>query len=1491
MPYLQQALDSAFGDGNPQEKGKAFELALCEALKKHPGDWGQSRFEQVWHWRDWPAIEEYFPDRKDRGIDLVARNTQDYGGGLVAIQAKYGKSEIPTEQIDSFLATASSNIFQNRVLVAERNIAKAGEVKLENAGAHVLRLKEIDDWVKDWRRYIPNHTQDIEIEFPQHELRGYQRDALDAIAANFEVNTRGKLVLPCGTGKSFVALKAAEENAGRGKSVLYLVPSISLMGQTMREWSRHSSFDHQYIGICSDITAGRDLDKRGSYIAGQYTELTMPVTTDLEKIKTVLRTPVPRHRMRVVFSTYQSSPKIQVALQDPDLEHVKFDLAICDEAHRTTGIEALEQSKSRVKPFQLIHQDEEIRVSKRLYMTATPRVFAENIRKRMAESNFDGQSYSMDDESVYGPEAYRMNFADAIDGGWLSDYKVVVIGVSEQEYFNRAKDNPIRFEDGKLVDANTVVRLAGCWDALATPQSQAPEVARDLGQLEENGLGNAKTAIAFTSTVKDSKLAEKLWQPVADWTEETKSEPDASYLKLSVQHLDANTPASERSTMIEGLREMGKGARGECKVLTNVGVLTEGVDVPALDAVVFLQSRSSPVDVTQAVGRVMRKAEGKEFGYVVIPVVVPTYKQIVDEDSAASLIDETDFKPVFDVIRALRSHDERIDHMLEARTMPVELRISTGGGGGGGEGGGFVPTELELRTAIEQLNSKLGSIMLDACGDRHMYPNWGTKAGAVCETIEVSLNALVENNEHVRSEFEIFHKSLTESVSPDISFDQTVRMVSHHLVTVPVFDELFSESMFAERNPITQSMSAIRRTINEAGTEFSKEREPLRRAYSMMNEAYKAADSPRKRLDVLREIFDGFFRKAMPGEVKTMGIAYTPIELVDFMIKSVDTLCRKEFGKGLTDRDVHILDPFAGTGTFLAHLLECKDPKGDYLIRDEDLNRKYQQELHANELVLLAYYIAALKIEETKHRRTAEAAGVERAQVIPYESFDRIVLADTFHMGESSRELEMVFDGLAWNTLRAKNQIEAPIRVIFGNPPWSAGRDDSSEVTRKTAYEGIAERIRSSYGEANRELNVTAAKALGNLFVAAFRWATDRLIANKNKVPAIIAFVSPNSLTDGTSLAGMRKVLRDEFSDIYVVNLRGNALKAGEAWQIEGDKVFGESSRNGVQITLLIRNPKKSSNAPATLRYAMVPERLKLNQKLEWLGDLSVESTEQFHIVPETPEHDWINLQDPSFKSLLPVCKGLKSRDQKFIADFHCLGITTACDTYVYAFSKADLERKIRLLIDEFNRCAVEYESSGYTNEKFTALTRSDSLAKIKWTDKLKKSLQKRKKLKFEPERVKEALYRPFTKCYLYEDFGILTAGKSAADLFKDKQAGTPPRSTSEQLNNSRLASSQANVGSTSIQQDERRDSFSSGDPSSVAIQSFEERNSLNKTAARSTRGESNEDPSVREVIPPPRKILVSSPSNKAIFGCLATNKLADLCSAGTQQANRLIAP
>ena len=517
MGFLQEVLRGLVADDPKMVvQGRRFERLVAGALRAHPGEYGRERFEEVWLWGEWPE-REVLGYGRDIGIDIVARQTPAYGGGLCAIQCKFWENEVPTKGVDSFLGASGTADFESRLLVATARVSKTGLAKLRKAEprCEVLHTSEMDRWVEDWRKFA--ETPDL-LEIPpapKHKLHEFQKDAVRAIAEKFGDADRGQLILPCGTGKSLVALRAAEKVAGLGGRVLYLVPSIALIGQTMREWSRQREMPLRYLGVCSDTAAARKGSAQAD-TAGDLTELSIPVTTDPVRLAKELSKPVPGDAMQVVFSTYQSSPKIAEA-QSRASEGWGFDLIICDEAHRTTGIEESKEGLG-VSPFRIVHDNARIRGNKRLYMTATPRVFTARQRKKIESPGFEGDSYSMDDEATFGERFYEMEFREAMKGGYLADYEVLVITATEEAYLQSLANANIAHEVLVHEDTNLAlddaVKLAGCWDALATPATTGVLPGRFPGQIFPDGGKPARSAIAFTNRVRTSKTAAMVWPKV-----------------------------------------------------------------------------------------------------------------------------------------------------------------------------------------------------------------------------------------------------------------------------------------------------------------------------------------------------------------------------------------------------------------------------------------------------------------------------------------------------------------------------------------------------------------------------------------------------------------------------------------------------------------------------------------------------------------------------------------------------------------------------------------------------------------------------------------------------------------------------------------------------------------------------------------------------------------------------------------------------------------
>ena len=1337
-------------------------------------EYGPERFEHVWLWSEWPdrAALGY---GSDIGIDLVAKQTPAYGGGLCAIQCKnYAEDHnVPTKGVDSFLAASGAQHFSERILVVTSDLERAGWTKVTNAfpRCEVIGPAHLDSWHAPWRDYLDRPDEFTFDTSKKHKPRADQRYALDAVAKGYLRHRMGRLVMPCGTGKSLVGMWAAEENAGVGATVLYLVPSISLMGQTMREWARNRSIGHVYVGVCSDKTAGRRSSDGDT--ARDLAELSMPVTTDREEIKRALTQPTD-DKMRVVFSTYQSLPVLSKALS----EDFAFDLVVCDEAHRTTGVD--KPTDDEVSAFRLIHDNEAVPARFRLFMTATERIYTASAKTRAATS--DSDIYSMDDEDTYGPLLYEMSFKDAIDAGLLSDYEVLIVATSKSRLTTGMSDLVAAVNSGgggakrQTANKDDELKLLGCWDALADPSTSGVTGNRPTGKLAKGeGRGHLNTAIAFTNAVKLSKAiagssgeSKGLWQGVAA---EASTDTDPSeLLVMSVEHVDGSTPAITRAAKLNELRDDPH--PGTCRVISNARVLTEGVDVPALDAVVFLQPRKSKIDIVQAVGRVMRTSPGKQTGYIVIPVVVGEGRSVTDTES----LNDPDFEVVWEVVRAIRSHDERMDlwvnHVDAARKSNRITLIDR-----------ETDKPLESEDAEQLrfvLDERVASKMVERCGDRKMWPSWGVKAAGVCREVRKKVDSQLADV-GVAASFNQFVSALRSAVGDHLTEEQAAEMIAQHVVTIPIFDCLFAESQFANANPISVAINNLLSnfTLTDdltdespdkpasgaalALTLFKEELRPLTRAYRSMQTVFEGALTAAAKVDVLREIYDGFFQAAMKDVVQRLGIVYTPVEIVDFIIRSADAVCRKEFGVGLTSENINILDPFAGTGTFIYRLLTGQDANGNDFIRQEDLRRKYYSELYANELVLLAYYIAAIKIE---------AGMAERGGFLPdtFESFPGVTFGDTFLATTGGGQLP----GMADNTARQSRQGGVPITVIVVNPPWSAGQKSAGDDNPNIDYPHIEQRVSETYSDRHRKVTGKGAgKSAGNLYVQAIRWASDRISQQKGLEQAgVVAIVHPNSLCNATSLAGMRAALRDEFSDIYVVNLLGDAMKSGDEFRREGDKVFGQGSRSGVQITVLVRNPAKAPRR-AVLHYAEVPEYSTLQQKFDWLASLGDVTSETFETVPCNDAHDWVNITDDTFDTMLPVC-ALRGDDEEgttAVRD-HALGLATNCDTYVYSFSRDDLIERVSRLIDAYENARLLFECG----EPLEDVTENVDLHCIKWTDTLKSSLKRNVEITFDESRIREVLYRPFTKLWLYEDDRILSSVKTISAMFPRANEGNGER-------------------------------------------------------------------------------------------------------------------
>ena len=589
----------------------------------------------------------------------------------------------------------------------------------------VLDRNQLAGWDVDWSRYV-DRPADLQFnEVDRHRPYPYQREAIDQVRQGFADHARGQLILPCGTGKTEVALWLAEEMVGAGGRVLYLVPSIALMAQTMRVWAEQKNVPHRYVGICSDTRAGRN-DEDVSLL-----ELDFPVTTAPARIQQALQRDSPG-ALTVVFCTYQSLHLIETAQAAgaPD-----FDLAICDEAHRTTGVEKQDTAGiSLDSPFLLIHDAQRIRAAKRLYATATPRLYTDGVKTKAAR--LDRDLFSMDDPTIYGPEFYHMPFAVAVEEGWLADYKVVVLALRSDAVAAQLHDL-LAQPQSKGLNLEDAVRLLGCWDALADPEGKLATLAR-TGDMHKP----MQRAIAFTSRIKQSKLVATHWNDViaASVQQQSGAGAAADLLTCQIDHVDGTYNSLDRTRKLGWLNE---GEAGVCRVLSNARCLTEGVDVPALDAVLFLGAHRSQVDVVQAVGRVMRRAPGKQFGYIILPLVIPP-----GQDPEQALNSDKTFQSLWDVARALRSHDERFDALIHSLDLnvrgPGPIIIIDGNGNGNGNG---VQPPLPLDLICKIPPGAIYARIVEKCGDRKYWPQWAEDVADIADRIRTRITALLQDPE------------------------------------------------------------------------------------------------------------------------------------------------------------------------------------------------------------------------------------------------------------------------------------------------------------------------------------------------------------------------------------------------------------------------------------------------------------------------------------------------------------------------------------------------------------------------------------------------------------------------------------------------------------------------------------------------------------------------------------------------------------------------
>lgn len=1338
---------------NKSEQGTIFEDFCKMILEKAP--FFADDVNEVWTWKSFPGNA----GMHDTGVDLVVLDKQ---GTYWAVQCKFYNrdSKVSKASIDSFISASNRpfiidgktyNYSQRLVFSTTDDISENASGLFRTIGPNIIR-----DCGIDWGNFSFDDIEKISI-FSKKTPKEHQKEAIEDVMKGFETNDRGRLVMACGTGKTFTSLEIVEalykkfsadtNNDFKNFNVLYLIPSIALLSQTIVEWKTQQTFGTtvRTFGVCSDQTAGQT--KRNRKDADEIlVQMPIPATTDINRIQKEYTSK--RCGVNIFFSTYQS---IDVISNLAKKCNITFDIAICDEAHRTIG--SYKASGEDLSNFVKIHKDSFVPCKKRLYMTATQKIYSTSAKQDAKDGGYE--VYSMDDESIYGPLFHYLSFGEAVSKGLLTDYRLVVLTIRKQDVVK------LKLPQTAFANLDDASRIVGSLSALS-------KIPSDLNPSEfKLDPKPMKRAVAFCSTIAQAKSIAESYNHLKDDSCLGKDYMEGQNFVIPMAKLiTGQDNTKEKNKMLDWLRGIGNNTieDGTCHILTNARCLSEGVDVPSLDSVIFMAKKRSQVDIIQAVGRVMRKfGSGNEkiYGYIIIPVVINDEK-LTD----ATLSNNEDYKVVWQVVQALRSHDERLDTQInkigvtgkmpdcicciDTFIPPVAKSKAIVGSLKAEAREGFdsddpsiadriaqdfkvsLPSEDELRSNEQLFSARL----VKNCGNRLYWEDWSKNIGDVTNNIALKIKQQISTDTKVQNAFNKFTKNFKALLNPGISDKDCVNMLSEHIVTLPVLKAIFNENSMIDLNPVTQIMESMVKKLKGLESEI-KALEPF---YDSVRKTVAGVTSKEGRQEIIRKLFEKFFKYALPSSAEKFGIVYTPIEIVDFIINSVSDVLKNEFNESIANKGVKILDPFTGTGTFIVRVLDKLKSLG---ISDEDFTHKYNHDIWANEIMLLAYYISLINIEDTYGKIVGK-----------FSPFNHDVLTDTFELEEKkSKNYQPVLfeeDDFKIANEKADEEQAQDIRIIIGNPPYSVGQKNAMDNNSNTSYPNLDERISGTYGE---NVNSGLIKGLYDSYVRAFRWASDRVGDN-----GVISFVSNGSYVDNLSFSGFRRELLKEFNHVYVFNLRRNQRTQGELSKKEGGKVFGSGSRNTICIITLVKH--KGQPFDGFVHYKDIGDYLSREEKLKILKESeSISNLEWENIYPDK-RNDWINQTNEEFKKLLPLVKSEKNNTSFSLYDGNVsIGVMAARDDWVIGFNSKIILDNMKTFVETFNneqnRILTLLKQSKIISSKekldFAKRNVTFDKTKIKWSEDLVKRLLRGHSIKID-DNIRDIMYRPFVKKKLYFD-------------------------------------------------------------------------------------------------------------------------------------------
>ncbi len=1346
---------------NQRLKGSLFEKVCKRFLEEHDS---ANEYESIKLWSDW----ELRGNNSDCGIDMVIQTTsKEY----IAVQCKFHQDSVSFNDIATFLTILQSGVgevrFKKGIIITTSNLTSNAQQRIEQIRSTGMGIDEIteEDFIHsgiDWEKFDPMQTQGELPLCDKKRPRPHQQEAINATREYFSdpKNARGKLIMACGTGKTYTSLKIME--ALEPKITLFLAPSIALLSQTFREYAQEKSEPFYASIVCSDDKVGKSKNEDNDDI--DFSELPLKPSTRLEDILSVYEKAKKENKRFIIFSTYQSALRIKEA-QERGLD--KIDLMICDEAHRTVGAMFSTNERDDKNAFTLCHSDENIKAKQRLYMTATPKVYSEDSQTKAKESG--NLVYSMDDAEIFGEEIYMLNFEKAIALDLLTDYKVIILAVRSENLSGvtnsvnkkisqlNAKGTKL---DKKLINNEFVCKIIGTHKGLAKQDL----IALDEENKEDNDLQDktdttpSKRAISFCKSIKTSKNIKDSFQTIMECYDEELKKKSFKNLEISIDHIDGTMNCKVR---LDKLEKLNQPEQNTCRVLSNARCLSEGVDVPALDSIVFFDGKSAMVDIIQAVGRVMRKAKGKKRGYIILPIALEE-SEIQNLNEA---VNNTNFKNIWKVLQALRSHDSRL---VDEATFREKIKIF-----GSDDGSNTDDEELDKESQkdknepnekskqaqktlfdaifLQDLANAMYNVMPTKIGDRKYWENFAKKTGNIARTLNKRLNALFDKNPEI---FHNFLTSLRENIHQNIKEDEALDMIVSHIITKPIFDAIFGENI---KNPIAKALDKMVKKLSDLGLEG--ETKDLKNLYESVKTEAARAKSQKSQQELIKNLYDTFLKTAFRKQSEKLGIVYTPMEVVDFILRATNGILKKHFNTDFNDQNITIFDPFTGTGSFIARLLA----KENNLISDGALKEKFLNHLFAFDIVLLSYYIALINITQAAQNRDKTLG-----------NFKNIALTDSLDYLEekTNKGVFPLFEDLKENKEIKSTMEKKDIRVIIGNPPYSAGQKSQNDNNQNLSHPKLEERVNETYGKNSTAKNKGATR---DTLIQSIRMASDVL-----KDKGVLGFVVNGGFIDAKSADGFRKRVAKDFSHLYVLNLRGNQRTSGEVSQKEGGKIFDSGSRATIAIIFFVKDKSVENSA---IHYYEVEDYLTREAKLNWLANFENLDSVPFKAITPNNKGDWINQRGEEFETLIPLKRDKKLQNDS-IFDINSMGVTSGRDPWVYNFSQKTLKQSVQNCINTYNadlkrfnerfREAFKQRTKGIKSaDRYKHLNNQEittDATKIAWTDDLKNKLINNENLQASSmECMRLALYRPFNKQWLYWDKDLIHRQGRFSKIFPDK--------------------------------------------------------------------------------------------------------------------------